>query len=325
MTSKEVICELCPRNCHIPNGKHGYCRARFNNNGELVTLVYGKPCAVHIDPIEKKPLFHFLPSTLVFSLATAGCNLNCLYCQNWDISQKYPDEVSNYNLPPNKVVKETLSHKCPSIAYTYSEPCTFFEYALDTSKIARKKGIRNVLVTAAYLNDKPTRELLSVTDGASITLKGNDQFYRKVISGTLAPVQRYIKTAVKMGVHVELIHLVVPTMNDKVEDIREIISWVKNELGPDVPLHFTRYFPLYKLTNLYPTPFATLMDAARMGYDMGLHYVYVGNTPPNEYENTKCPKCKKVVIRRIGFRVLENNLKNGHCRFCNERIAGVWK
>lgn len=325
MSDKTVICELCPRNCHVPNGKHGYCRARFNRNGELVTLVYGKPCAVHVDPIEKKPLFHFLPATLVFSLATAGCNLECLYCQNWDISQKYPDELNNYNLPPSQVVKETIRYKCPSIAYTYSEPCTFYEYALDSSKLARKKNIKNVLVTAAYLNEKPARELLSVTDGASITLKGNDEFYRKVINGTLAPVKRYIKLAVKMGVHVELIHLVVPTMNDKTEDLKEIVSWVASELGPDVPLHFTRYFPLYKLTNLYPTPIATLMDAAKMAYDMGLHYVYVGNVPPNQYENTVCPKCKKTVIRRIGFRVADINLKDGRCEFCNERIPGVWK
>lgn len=325
MSDKTVICELCPRNCHIPNGKHGYCRARFNRDGELVTLVYGKPCAVHVDPIEKKPLFHFLPSTLVFSLATAGCNLECLYCQNWDISQKYPDEVRNFNLPPSQVVKETLTHKCPSIAYTYTEPCTFYEYALDTSKLARKKNIRNVLVTAAYLNEKPAQELLSVTDGASITLKGNDEFYRKIVNGTVAPVKRYIKMAVKMGVHVELIHLVVPTMNDKIKDLKEIISWVFSELGPDIPLHFTRYFPLYKLTKLYPTPIATLMDAAKMAYDMGLHYVYVGNAPMNQYENTICPKCKKIVIRRVGFRVADYNLKDGHCKFCNERIAGVWK
>jgi len=322
---KDVYCELCPRGCHIEAGKHGYCRARYNRDGKLVSLVYGKPCAVHIDPIEKKPLFHFLPTSKIFSIATAGCNLHCLYCQNWDISQKYPDEVDNFNLPPDDVVRETIENKCPSIAYTYSEPCTFFEYALDTSKIARSKGIKNVLVTAAYLNDAPLRELLSVTDGASITFKGNAKFYRDVVGGTRAPVERYIKTAHKMGVHFELIHLVVPTMNDKKEELQEIISWVANELGPDVPLHFTRFFPLYRLSNLYPTPVATLMDATHMAADAGLNYVYVGNTPPNEFENTRCARCKKIVIKRSGFIVLEMNLKGGYCKFCNNKIPGVWK
>jgi pyruvate formate lyase activating enzyme len=325
MSDKEVFCELCPRGCHIQPGRHGFCRVRYNRNGELITLVYGKACSAHIDPIEKKPLFHFLPSSLVFSIATAGCNLNCLYCQNWDISQKYPDEIDNFNLPPAEVVKQAKKYRCPSIAYTYTEPCTFYEYAVDSSALSRKSGLKNVLVTAGYLNDKPAREALSVADGASITLKGNDEFYRKIVSGTVAPVKRYIKTAVKMGVHVEIIHLVVPTLNDRMEDLKEIASWVLNELGPDVPLHFTRFFPLYKLTNLYPTPFATLIDAAKMAEGLGIHYVYVGNTPPNEFENTKCPGCKKIVIRRMGFRVLEINMNNVYCKFCNTKIKGVWK
>jgi len=325
MSEKDILCELCPRDCLIAPGKHGYCRVRYNHDGQLVSLVYGKPCAVHIDPIEKKPLFHFLPTSNIFSIATAGCNLNCLYCQNWDISQKYPDETSNINLMPADVVHQAISNRCPSIAYTYSDPSVFFEYALDTSSAAHKKGIKNVLVTAGYLSEDPAREILSVTDGASITLKGNAQFYRDVVSGTLAPVERYIKTALKLGVHIELIHLVVPTMNDKPDELREIISWVANELGPDVPLHFTRFFPLYKLTNLYPTPVATIIDAAHMATDAGLHYVYVGNTPPTEFENTKCPRCKKVVIRRMGFEVIGMDLDDGHCKFCRELIPGVWK
>jgi pyruvate formate lyase activating enzyme len=325
VSDKEVTCELCPRGCHIQNGRHGYCRARFNNEGTLVSLVYGKPCSAHIDPIEKKPLFHFLPSSKVFSIATAGCNLHCLYCQNWDISQKYPDETDSFDLMPEAVVHEALTNHCPSVAYTYTEPCTFYEYALDSGVIARKKGIKNVLVTAGYLNEDPAREIFAVTDGASITLKGNAQFYRDVVGGTRAPVERYIKTALKSGVHVELIHLVVPTMNDKPEELREIVSWIANELGPDVPLHFSRFFPLYKLANLYPTPMATLLDAAHMAVDMGLHYVYVGNTPPTEFENTKCPRCKKAVIRRTGFEVIEMNLENGRCKFCKESIPGVWK
>jgi len=323
--SRDIICELCPRGCGIKPGKHGYCRTRYNRDGELLTLVYGKPCAAHIDPIEKKPLFHFLPSSTIFSIATAGCNLNCLYCQNWDISQKYPDETENLNLMPEDVVRETLKNKCPSIAYTYTEPSSYFEYALDTGRMARSKGIRNVLVTAAFLNDAPTRELLSVTDGASITFKGDPEFYRNVVGGTRAPVERYIKTAQKMGVWFELIHLIVPTMNDKPEQLKEIISWIANELGPDVPVHFTRFFPLYKLTNLYPTPMAVLMDAAKMATDAKLNYIYIGNTPPTEYENTRCPKCKNIVIKRTGYIVLEVNLKDGHCKSCNEKIPGVWK
>ncbi len=323
--SKDILCELCPRGCTIKPGKHGYCRSRYNREGELLTLVYGKPCAAHIDPVEKKPLFHFLPSSSIFSIATAGCNLHCLYCQNWDISQKYPDEVESMEMMPKDVVREAEKNKCPSIAYTYSDPSTFYEYALDTSRAAHAKGIKNVLVTAAFLNDAPAHEILSVTDGASITFKGNPEFYRNVVGGTRGPVERYLKIAKKLGVHFEIIHLVVPTMNDKPEQLKEIISWVLNEMGPDVPIHFTRFFPLYRLTNLYPTPVATLMDTARAAVDAGLKYVYVGNVPPNEFENTKCPKCKKIVIKRSGYIVLENNLKDGYCRFCNEKIPGVWK
>lgn len=323
--SRDIICELCPRGCEIRPGKHGYCRVRYNKDGELLTLVYGRPCAAHIDPIEKKPLFHFMPSSTIFSIATAGCNLNCLYCQNWDISQKYPDETDNLELMPEDVVRETIKNKCPSIAYTYTEPCSYFEYALDTSRAARSKGIKNVMVTASFLNDQPTRELLSVTDGATITFKGSPKFYRDVVGGTRAPVERYIRTAQKMGVWFELIHLIVPTMNDRTEEIKEIISWVAGELGPDVPLHFTRFFPLYKLTNLYPTPLATLAQAAEMAMDAKLNYVYVGNTPPSEFEHTKCPKCKKIAIKRTGYIVLEMNVKDGRCKFCGEKIPGVWK
>lgn len=325
MSAATVRCELCFRYCNIPPGQRGNCRVRYNHDGELVSLVYGKPCAAHLDPIEKKPLFHFLPGSRAFSIATAGCNGHCRFCQNWDISQRTPEETENMDMPPADVVANAIKSDCRSIAYTYTDPNIFYEYTYDTSVLARKKGLKNVLVTAGFLNEKPLRELARYADAANLDVKGNDEFYKKYVLAELKPVMDYLRIAREEGIFLELTNLIVPTLNDKKEDIEWLIKTLLDAAGPDVPMHFSRFFPLYQLTNLYPTPTETLFDAAHMAEDLGMHYVYVGNLPAGEFENTRCPKCKETVIRRQGFSVIEIRLVDGHCPKCKEKIPGVWR
>lgn len=320
-----VQCDLCPRECVIPPDGRGNCRVRYNQEGKLISLVYGKPCAVHIDPIEKKPMNHFLPGTSSFSIATAGCNLHCKFCQNWNISQRSPEETQNYDLPPEAVVSQAVKNKCRSIAYTYTDPVIFFEYAHDTAKIARKKGVNNVWVTAAYIQQEPLLQACKYIDGANVDLKGDDAYYRSVAFGRLKPVQDAIKTMVKEGVIVELTNLVVPTLNDGMSDVKNLVGWVLDNVGPDIPIHFSRFTPMYKLAHLYPTPKETLFEAAETATKMGAHYVYVGNLPPNKWENTRCPGCKKEIIKRRGYRILENLVgPDGRCDFCKTKIYGKW-
>ena len=325
MSTGAVTCELCFRRCTMKPGERGDCRARYNLKGELVSLVYGKPCAVHVDPIEKKPLFHFLPGSKAFSIATAGCNGHCVFCQNWEISQSNPEDVHSIDLPPDKVVQGAKDSESRSIAYTYTDPNIFYEYAYDTSRLARKAGIRNVMVTAGFLNEKPLRELAIYSDAANVDLKGNAEFYKKYVKAELKPVQDYIRIALEEHVHVEITNLVVPTLNDSKADTDWLIKWTLDNCGPDVPLHFSRFFPMYKLTNLYPTPSEILMDAAHAAYDLGMHYVYVGNIPSGELQNTRCPKCNETVIVRHGYTQPEVKLIDGKCPKCSNAIPGVWR
>lgn len=323
--NKTVQCQLCPRRCRLSNGARGDCRVRVNIEGDLYTLVYGNPCAVHIDPIEKKPIFHMLPGTSTFSIATAGCNLHCKYCQNWTISQVPPEETRNQDLPPKKVVELALKNGCKSIAYTYSEPIVFYEYTLDTAKLARKAGLKNILVTAGFINPEPLRELYKWIDAANIDLKGfSEDFYQEVCSGSLYPILKTIKVSVEEGVLVELTNLIVPTLNDNVEMIDKMCKWIYNELGPDIPLHFSRFYPMYKLKNLPPTSSSILTKARKTALANGLHYVYIGNLPGNPGENTYCPTCKTLLIGRIGYYITQNNLKNGYCPSCGTKITGIW-
>ncbi len=324
-SDRKVQCELCPRRCVLSPGQRSDCRVRENVGGELRTLVYGKACAVHVDPMEKKPLFHFLPGSPVFSIATAGCNLHCRFCQNWEISQRPPEETENYDLPPERVVALARQNNCPAIAYTYNDPVVYFEYAFDTARLAREQGIRNVLVTAGYINETPLRELCAVVDAAHVDLKGDDDYYREVCSGTLAPVQNAIRVMKESGVWVELINLIVPTLNDSPEKIRSLARWIFDAVGPDVPLHFSRFHPIYRLKNLPPTPVETLRRAHGIAREAGLRYVYLGNVPGLEEENTFCPKCGKLLIERKAYFIGEKRLRDGNCAYCGEKIAGVWK
>ncbi len=320
-----VRCTLCPKECELAHSERGDCRARVNLDGKLITLVYGKPCSANIDPVEKKPMFHFLPGTRIFSIATAGCNLHCKNCQNWEISQREPETTRNIDLPPEAVVRSAANNGCRSIAYTYSEPMTFFEYALDTGMLARKWGLKNVLVTAAYINEKPMRELCKMADGANVDLKGySDKFYREVCDGDLQTVLRSLEVMREEGVFVEVTNLIIPTYNDGPDMIRKLCDWLVKNMGPETPLHFSRFFPYYRMRNLYRTPVETLKQARDIALDVGMYYVYMGNVP-DEYEDTYCPECDKLLISRTGYRVNRNVLEDGKCPDCGKTIAGVWK
>jgi len=321
---KLVYCKLCPHECILSEGDRGFCRARAVKDSKLYTLTYGNPCAVHEDPIEKKPLFHFLPSSPIVSIATAGCNMRCLNCQNWEISQSRPEDTRNYDLPPQSLVAFTKGLRAPSIAYTYSEPIIFYEYTYESSLQAHAAGIRNVLVSAGYIEPQPLRKLCTVTDAANVDLKVfNDRTYRYLVGGKLAPVLKCLEIMKEEGVWLEITRLLVPTYSDDLTDIKEMSKWIVSALGPDTPLHLSRFHPAHKLLRLPPTPLKTLLDAEKIAKDSGINFVYVGNVPGAGKEDTLCPKCKQTVIRREGFVVLSNMLRDGKCP-CGSLIAGVW-
>ncbi len=324
----KVQCELCPKNCLIEPGQSGECRVRINIDGVLRTVVYGYPCSINIDPVEKKPLFHFLPGSPILSIATVGCNLHCENCQNWEISQANPEDgnISAYYCPPEKLVSLAKANKCPSLAYTYTDPVVYYEYTYDTAKLASEAGIRSVLVTAGYINEQPWKKLLEYVDAANIDLKGmTDDFYRQVCKATLKPVQQALILARAAGVHVEVTNLIIPTLNDGPEDIRRLARWVKVNLGGETPLHFSGFYPRYKMRNLPPTSLKTLETAREIALSEGLDYVYIGNLRSREGENTYCPGCKKLLIDRSGYTIIQNRLTNGRCPDCDKEIYGVWK
>ncbi|MGB2764711.1 MAG: AmmeMemoRadiSam system radical SAM enzyme [Candidatus Aminicenantaceae bacterium] len=322
---REIECLLCPRYCKLGDKERGYCGVRENIGGTYYTLVYGKACAIHVDPIEKKPLFHYLPKSSTLSIATAGCNVNCKFCQNWEISQVRAEQVYNYDLPPRSVVENAQKYDCPVIAYTYTEPVVFYEYMYDTSIEARKKGIRNVVITGGYINPEPLEELIKVVDGIKVDLKAfSQEFYTSYVKGKLKPVLEAIKIISKSNVWLEIVYLVIPTLNDGTEKIREMCQWILKEIGPDVPLHFSRFHPMYLVKNLPPTPLSTLERVYKIAQKEGLHYVYIGNVPGHRAENTYCPQCKKIIIQRSGYQIKNINLTGGRCKFCNNLIPGIW-
>jgi len=322
--AKTVHCELCPNGCVLDEGQHSRCRARMNKGGVLYSLVYGKPCAVHVDPIEKKPFSHFLPGTTAFSIATAGCVLSCKFCQNWQISQARPEDTDTYDLPPDEVVRKAMFYECRSISYTYTEPTVFYEYMYDTAVIAKKYDIKNTMHSCGYINKKPLRKLSKYMNAANIDLKGfTEDFYNRICNGSLKPVLNSLVVLKQEGVWLEITNLVLPTLNDDMKTIREMCKWIKKNLGVDTPIHFSRFYPQYKLDNLPPTPLETITEARKTAMDVGLKYVYIGNIR-NEGENTYCPKCKKMLIEREGYFVKQNNIASGKCKFCSTSIAGVW-
>ncbi len=320
-----VMCGVCPHRCRLSPGDRSVCRSRVNIDGVMYSLVYGNPCAIHVDPIEKKPLFHYKPRTKSFSVATAGCNFRCLNCQNWEISQAKPHEVRRHEMFPGDVVDQAVKARCASIAYTYSEPITFFEYALDTARLARDKGLGNVLVSNGYINKEPLLEFCKVFDGANVNLKSfSDALYRKLNGGRLEPMLRTFKTLHEQGVHFEMTNLVVTDYVDDPDMVKRMCQWIVEELGPNHPLHFLRFFPRYKLDRLPPTPVATLTRFRKIAMEIGIRYVYVGNVPNHEGNNTYCHSCKKLLIERRGYFITTYNLKGNRCRFCDAVIPGHW-
>jgi len=320
-----IRCQLCARNCTLAEGERGMCRARLHVNGELRSLVYGRPMAIHVDPIEKKPFFHFLPGATAYSLATSGCPLRCKFCQNWEISQARPEDYARSPLPPASLARAAVERKAPVIAFTYNEPTVFTEYLTDVARAGRPLGRRSVLISCGYMNEAPLAEMCEVLDAIKVDLKGfSEGFYRDVCGAELKPVLRSIRQVAKSRAHLEIVNLVVPTLNDSPRMLTELAKWVVGEVGPDVPVHFTRFHPDYQLPNLPDTPVATLERARQIGLQQGLHFAYVGNLPGHPGNNTYCPRCGRAVIERDGLFVTEMHLKDGHCGYCARAIPGVW-
>jgi len=327
LDNKVVRCQLCPNHCVLLPGQIGLCKARENIDGQLYSIVYGKIAAQHLDPVEKKPLFHFLPGSLIYSIATTGCNLQCKFCQNWQISQFFPWEVETKKMTPQEVVEEAIQSGAKAIAFTYNEPTVYYEYMLDIAKLAKEKGLKTAVISAGYINPEPLKELLPYIDAYKIDFKGfNDKFYQKMtVIGKVAPVLEAMKIIKQSGVWLEVVNLLIPGENDSEEDLRNLILWIKNNLGPETPLHFTQFHPDYKLLNVPTTPIETLKKARKMAMDLGLKYVYIGNVDDVEGATTYCPNSKEPAIIRKGFSVLENNLSpQGQCR-SGEKIPGIWR
>lgn len=322
----KVHCYLCPRHCHIHPGQAGFCFIRVNRGGKLYSLGYGSPAALQIDPIEKKPLSHFLPGTRVFSMGTAGCNMGCFFCQNWEISKSRQDQVRAQQVAPEDVPLLAREHGCDSIAFTYNEPTIWGEYVIDICKAARRHGLRTVMVSNGYITREAFHDIYDHVDAANIDLKAfTENFYGKITLTHLQPVLdtlQWLKN--ETSVWFELTNLLIPTLNDDPEELRKLSEWVLKHLGPDVPLHFTAFHPDFKLQDKPPTPPETLHRARQIALEVGLHYVYEGNIF-SEAASTRCPNCRTLLIRRSWHNVLENNLLNGACPKCGLAIPGVWR
>jgi pyruvate formate lyase activating enzyme len=324
-TARGIMCRICPNECVLKEGELSKCNNRKVNNSKLYTLAFGDPCSVNVDPIEKKPLYHFLPGSRAFSIATAGCNLVCLNCQNWTISQTSPDKTRNWDLMPEKVVEESIKNSCRSIAYTYSEPVTFYEYVFETATLARNAGIKNVFKSNGYINMEPLKKLCSVIDAANIDLKAfSESTYLKLTGGKLQPVLDSLKVLKDMGVWLEITNLIVPDWTDNQDDIGKMCKWLGDNGFKNTPLHFSRFYPMYKLEQLPPTPVELLNSAYRIASEEGLKYVYTGNSPGNEISDTKCPSCNATLVVREGYRIATNNISGGKCNKCGAEIDGVW-
>jgi pyruvate formate lyase activating enzyme len=325
LQTKKIKCKLCPRECTVGDRERGYCGVRENRGGTYYSLVHSRVCTAHIDPIEKKPLFNYLPDTLAFSLATAGCNVNCKFCQNWDISQVRPEQVRADYAPPKTVAELAKQYGCPTIAYTYSEPVIFSEYLMDTADAGHAAGVRSVAVSNGYMQQKSLQAAYGKMDAVKIDLKSfTESYYRDVVCGELKPVLDSLVTLRKMGKWTEIVYLVVPTLNDSDSEFQGLARWIRTNMGVDVPVHFTRFHPEYLLKNLPPTPVPTLERAKAIADAEGLHYVYIGNVPGHPAENTYCPKCRKLLVERVGLTTSQMLIQKNSCPFCKQPIPGIW-
>jgi pyruvate formate lyase activating enzyme len=319
-----VRCQLCPHFCTLKENQFGKCKVRQNIKGKLISQNYERLISANPDFIQKKPFYHFLPGTLSYSIATVGCNLSCEHCQNFEISQA---NIFDFNVPlttPEEVVKNAIATNCKSISYTYTEPSIMYEFMLDTCKIARKNSLKNNIVSNGYINPGPLKELCKYIDAANIDLKAfNEKFYKEICSAKLKPVLYSLKILKENDIHLEITNLIIPTKNDNLQEIESMCKWIKDNLSKDVPLHFSRFFPYYKMLNLSPTSIKTLEKAKEIAKKY-LNYVYIGNIQSENASNTFCPKCNKLIIKRTQLDLIENKLKQGRCFNCNEKIYGIW-
>ena len=324
-----VRCQLCHHRCMIKDGRRGLCAVRENRSGTLHTLVYGKVIAGHVDPIEKKPLYHFLPGTQSYSIATVGCNFRCRFCQNADIAQMPNDRegmILGNDVAPERVVEDALQSGSRSISYTYTEPTVFFEFAYDTAKLAHDSDLKNVFVTNGYMSSEAIKMIAHYLDAANVDLKAfNDDYYREQCGARLQPVLDNLKQMVSLGIFVEVTTLMVPGLNDNPDELKQLAGFISEELNPATPWHISRFHPTYRLTDRGPTPVKTLAMARDIGQSAGLQFVYTGNVPGDSGENTFCPGCGEMIIERWGFRLGNVRVKDGACSLCGQSIAGVWK
>ncbi|MDP3066658.1 MAG: AmmeMemoRadiSam system radical SAM enzyme [Methanobacteriaceae archaeon] len=314
-------CHVCNRHCIISNGKKGFCEMRENQEGTLYTLNYGAASSMAVDPIEKKPLFHFYPGSRVFSLGTLGCNFRCRYCQNWSISQAELEDIPTRELPPKEAMSLTKEYECSSIAWTYNEPTMWFEYTYDSAVLAQKEGIKTIYVTNGYMTEEVLELITPYLDAANIDLKGiSERFYKELCDARLQPVLDNIKSMYENGIHIEITNLVIPGYNDSEEDLKALVKFLAEELGVEVPLHFSRFHPDYQLSNVRPTPVKSLERARDIAREAGMLYVYLGNVPGHDGENTRCYECNELLIARNGFQVIEDGLKKDKCPQCGAPI-----
>ena len=322
---RQVRCSLCRFNCLISDGKRGICHVRENRGGTLFSLVYGKVIAEHVDPIEKKPLFHVMPGSSAFSIATAGCNFRCRHCQNYSIAQvgsKMP--IHGTLRTPAEIVQNTVSSGCRSIAYTYTEPTMFYEFALETAQLAKESGLLNIFVTNGYISKEPLAMIAQFLDAANIDLKGfSEKFYRETVGAKLSEVLDSIIEYRKLGIWLEITTLIIPGLNDSDEELKGIAAFIVENLGADTPWHVSQFYPTYQLTDRPRTPLSTLRQARDIGKAAGLHYVYEGNVPGEGGENSFCPSCGAVVVERLGYRIISNRLSEEGCPECGAKIAGI--
>lgn len=326
LADRAVRCKLCPRECEVADLERGYCGVRENRGGTYYTLVHSRPCTWHVDPIEKKPFYHVLPGTNAYSIATVGCNVECKFCQNWQISQVRPEQIPAFDLPPKALARYANASDARSVAYTYTEPVIYYEYVRDGAEEVRKRGLRNLMVSGGYVQEDPLRELVPLLDAVKIDLKAfSETFYADVCSGELKPVLRTLERLVELGVWTEIVYLMVPTLNDDETELTDMCRWIAAALGKDIPVHFTRFHPAYRLRNLPPTPVQSLERAVEIARAEGLRFAYIGNVPGHPAENTTCPGCGSVLIERRGYSVRADGMKEGSCAACDLKIPGIWQ
>lgn len=325
LSQGRVRCDLCPHLCEIESGQRGRCGVRENTDETLWTVAYANPCAVQIDPVEKKPFYHVLPGTKTLSLATAGCNLHCKSCLNWEAAQATPEETYNHQLSASEAVERAESYGCRSIACSYVEPVVFIEYMTEIADRCRQGPLLHLLHSAGYVNPLPLEELCGRLDAACIDLKGfTEEFYRDLVGGSLAPVLDTLERLKDNDVHTEIVNLLIPGKNDDPQSVRAMCRWICRRLGPEVPLHFFRFYPRYLLKSVPPTSVSALESARAVAMEEGLHYAYIANVPEHPGKHTYCPQCREMLVERVGYITTILALADGQCTKCGHEIPGVW-